>query len=140
MSRIFLVCPKTIHELKRGMLHPTMENFQHLYQSWISRLKWSHRRRKIDMHRARRRTSKRKAKGSREALPTFFKHPVGTLKNTPFGNTKGKKNIRGLCRRIVNGTGKILTATLHINGLSKFRQWPGTVKLSTGIHLTHQTM
>lgn len=70
----------------------------------------------------------------------FFKRPVGTLKNTPFSNTKEKKNIKGLCRRILNGTVKILTATLHINGFNKFRHWPGTVKLNIGIHLLHQTM
>lgn len=84
--------------------------------------------------------TREKTKSSKQALLIFFKSPFGTLKNTPFGNAKEKKNLKSLYRRILNSTVKILTATLCTNGLIKFRHWPGTVKLNTGIHLIHQTM
>lgn len=49
---------------------------------------------------------KQKTEGAREALPMFFKHPLGSLKYTLFGNRKENKNIKGLCRKILNETKK----------------------------------
>ena len=35
-----------------------------------------------------------KTKGNREALPMFFKHPLGTLKYTPLWQHKGKEKLK----------------------------------------------
>lgn len=57
-----------------------------------------------------------------QGMPCLYSSNIqlGPLKILLLATQRTRKNIKGLCTRIHNGTVKILTATLHINGLNKF--------------------
>lgn len=45
-----------------------------------------------------------KTKGNREALPMFFKHPLGTLKYTPLWQHKGKEKLKRAMQNSIGTT------------------------------------